>query len=91
MPWYFYMESEEHGSEAFGPYATQDEAWDGLRRVATEAQELEDGIERWFQTPHQSSGDRMVDDLNWAAMEARQSLDKLERFVAEMRDRHDAE
>ena len=50
--WYFKVESVEYGSERFGPYDTEDEAWQGLKRVVERSAQLNDGVEREFTVPY---------------------------------------
>ncbi|MGC2422769.1 MAG: hypothetical protein WA666_00220 [Nitrospirota bacterium] len=60
MPWYFTVASEEYGTEEFGPYDTEEEAQAGIDRVAEEAIELNDDVERHFTRPYQRSERRVV-------------------------------
>lgn len=45
---YLRMNSDEYGTEDFGPYSSLKDAADGMSRILTKAQELDDGVERWF-------------------------------------------
>jgi hypothetical protein len=45
---YLRMNSDLYGTEDFGPYSTVREANAAMARIQAKAQELADGVERWF-------------------------------------------
>jgi len=52
MQWYFTVSSEEYCSEEHGPYDTEQEAREGIDRIAEAAIDLNDGVERHFTRPY---------------------------------------
>ena len=46
--WYFDVTSDEYDTETHGGYGTEDEALAGMRSVQKSADELNDGVERWY-------------------------------------------
>lgn len=60
MSWYFTVSSEEYGSEEYGPYNTEQEAREGIDRIAEAAIEINDDVERHFTRPYQRAERRVV-------------------------------
>lgn len=58
--WYFTVASEEYGTEEYGPYDSEEEAKAGIDRVAEEAIDLNDDVERHFTRPYQRAERRVV-------------------------------
>lgn len=73
MQWYFRVSSAEYGSEEHGPYDTEQEAREGIDRIAEEAIDLNDDVERHFTRPY-----RKDEGVRKALMDA----------VATVSDRH---
>ena len=51
--WYFDTRSRVYGSETFGPYDSEAEAKEGIKRVREAAKALKDDITRIFSQPYQ--------------------------------------
>lgn len=58
--WYFTMDGMD--VEEFGPYDTELEALEGIRRVREKGEELGDGVERTFTAPYQGKRDSVWND-----------------------------
>jgi hypothetical protein len=53
MDWYFKMTSDEYGTEEFGPYTTEEDAMEGMKRVSYRAAFQNDSVKRLFELPYQ--------------------------------------
>jgi hypothetical protein len=58
---YLRMNSEEYGTEDFGPYETPQEVCDAMLRILGKAALLNDGVERWFRPITDDEHDEAVD------------------------------
>ena len=53
--WYFHMDEER-----FGPYDSEQEARDGIKRVQVKAKEVHDGVESHYTAPFYEVGELLI-------------------------------